>query len=292
LTARPAFAGETIMEKLSPRLTSDPPWVRSVRPEISPGLEEVLRKMMARRPEDRYQTPLEVAQALEPFATPVTGAPQAKVVMAMPVAPDAIAANVVIAHPVGASAPATAPTPTTEEEPEFLGMTATGRDMSSPSTAAKPATPSAKRGFPLKLVVGLVGGVLMLSLLSCACVVGFFFFKDHKPQKTGTLRITKTKWSTGDEQLIPGRHHHVLVWIERVDFQGPVTIWVKDLPPGVESTPLTLPPKVDSGQVKVTVSFGTEPITKAVRVYAECEEAGASAEMPMTLVVKKDPLKK
>ena len=54
-----------------------------------------------------------------------------------------------------------------------------------------------------------------------------------KPEKTnGTLRITKAKWSMGDEKAIPGKHHHVLVYIERVDFKGPVKVTIKNLPPG------------------------------------------------------------
>ncbi len=85
LTGAPPFAGDTMVEKLGPRVTGDPPWIREARPEVPPLLEEVLRKMMARRPEDRYQTPIEVAQALAPFtAVPPAAAP---VPLATPVAP-------------------------------------------------------------------------------------------------------------------------------------------------------------------------------------------------------------
>ena len=37
------------------------------RPEIPVELDAVVRKMMAKKAEDRYQTPIEVAQALVPF---------------------------------------------------------------------------------------------------------------------------------------------------------------------------------------------------------------------------------
>ena len=40
--------------------------MRKSRPEIPPYLERILAKMMARIPVDRYQTPGEVAKALEP----------------------------------------------------------------------------------------------------------------------------------------------------------------------------------------------------------------------------------
>jgi hypothetical protein len=36
-----------------------------LRPEVSPSLALVVRKMMAKRPEDRYQTPAEAANALK-----------------------------------------------------------------------------------------------------------------------------------------------------------------------------------------------------------------------------------
>ncbi len=292
LAGRPAFLGDNILEKLTPRMTAEPPWIRTARPEVPPGLEEVLRKMMARQPEDRYQTPLEVANALGPFTAPIALAmPTAMpatgpVVMAMPVPPDAVTSNVPMALPI-----ATSP-PFEPDEPSFLEMTASGLDLSSGPAAARPAKPQAKkRPLPLKLLIGVVGSVVLISLLSCACLAGLFYFKDTPVKKNGTLRITKAKWSTGDELLIPGQHHHVLVWIERVDFRGPVKIWVKDLPPGVQSDTLNLVANIDNGQVKVTVSHGTQPVTKAVKVYAECDEAGAWAEMPMTLVVKEDPWK-
>ena len=299
LTARPPFLGENIVEKLGPRLTGEAPWIRAERPEIAPALEEVIRKMMARRPEDRYQTPLEVAEVLERFAAPLamtlpTTAPAAgPVVMAMPVSTPGN--DVPMAQPIAKPGRVTAvmmePDAATSVDVAFSDMTASGRDVSTGASAATPATPTVSRGSTGKLAAMLGGGVLLLSLVSCLCVLGFFFYKDGPSKKNGTLRITNAKWSTGDKKLIPGNHHHVLVWIERVDFKGPVKVRVKDLPAGVESDTLVLAPNVDSGQVKVTVSFGTEPITKPVRVYADCEEAGAKAEFPLTLTVKEDPLK-
>ena len=66
LTAKPPFPGEDAVEKISSRVLGDAPSVRQIRPEVSPALERVLGKMMARDPGDRYQTPGEVAKALEP----------------------------------------------------------------------------------------------------------------------------------------------------------------------------------------------------------------------------------
>jgi formylglycine-generating enzyme required for sulfatase activity/tRNA A-37 threonylcarbamoyl transferase component Bud32 len=70
LTGKPPFPGEDAVTRLAARLQGDPPSPRTMRPEIPPALENVLAKMMARLPGHRYQTPAEVAAALEPIARP------------------------------------------------------------------------------------------------------------------------------------------------------------------------------------------------------------------------------
>ena len=85
LAGQTPFQGNSVLEKLSPRVTDEAPWVRTQRAEVPPALEAVLRTMMARQPDDRYQTPIEVAQALQPFADATPSAAPAGVVMAMPV---------------------------------------------------------------------------------------------------------------------------------------------------------------------------------------------------------------
>jgi serine/threonine protein kinase len=46
------------------------PSLCQARPDVPPGLPRVLERMLAKKPEDRYQTPGEVAAALEPFTKP------------------------------------------------------------------------------------------------------------------------------------------------------------------------------------------------------------------------------
>jgi serine/threonine protein kinase/N-acetylneuraminic acid mutarotase len=75
LTGQPPFAGEDAVEKIGARVLGDAPSVRGGRPEVSPALELVLAKMMARNPADRYQTPGEVAKALEPHTDKAGQAP-------------------------------------------------------------------------------------------------------------------------------------------------------------------------------------------------------------------------
>jgi len=69
------FAGGTLAQKLRKHAQAEPPPLAGV----PAGLEAVIRKMMAKRPEDRYQVPGEAAAALAPFCRsgPVAAIPMA-----------------------------------------------------------------------------------------------------------------------------------------------------------------------------------------------------------------------
>ncbi|MFM7150668.1 MAG: protein kinase domain-containing protein [Gemmataceae bacterium] len=68
LTGQLPFPGEgSDMELMMQRLSQEPPSIRVAQPELPDSLDRVVRKMMALKPEDRYQTPQEVLQALLPF---------------------------------------------------------------------------------------------------------------------------------------------------------------------------------------------------------------------------------
>ncbi len=321
LAGAPPFAGDTMVEKLSPRVTGEPPWIREVRPEVPPLLEQVLRTMMARKPEDRYQTPLEAALALAPFtapvaaggppvalAMPVTGPPAAGVVMALPVT--GTAAQAALAQPVGASADyadaatlvlppelamrAAPPAPVQAEEPALLGMSPTGRDPAAGKTPSssrpKPkAQPEATSGFPIKLIAILGGAAFGLAALGClGCLLMFW---PATVKKKGSIVITEeTKFSNPMNLAKPGRNN-VLVFIRRVDFSGPVTVTLKDLPDGVAVEPRTITAKNDKIELPFVVSYGTPPQVKPIRLIAECESDGISTEMPLTLTIIEDPKK-
>jgi len=54
LAGRPPFPGGTLLEKIQRHRTEEPAPVEQLNPEVPAGLGAVVRKMMARRPEDRY----------------------------------------------------------------------------------------------------------------------------------------------------------------------------------------------------------------------------------------------
>jgi serine/threonine-protein kinase len=68
LTGQVPFTEGTTMEKLVRHSTVEPPPVEHFRTDLPAALAATVRRMMAKKPEARYQTPIEVAAALAPFA--------------------------------------------------------------------------------------------------------------------------------------------------------------------------------------------------------------------------------
>ncbi|MBY0524870.1 MAG: protein kinase [Gemmataceae bacterium] len=64
LTGQPPFAGATLTEKLMKQQTVMPRPIGEFRNDVRASAVQVLDKMLAKRPGDRYQTPSEVAAAL------------------------------------------------------------------------------------------------------------------------------------------------------------------------------------------------------------------------------------
>jgi eukaryotic-like serine/threonine-protein kinase len=76
LTGQTPFPDGTIAAKLVAHQTKEPRPVESFRSDVPPGILAVLRKMMAKEPIDRYQEPIQVADALAEWAdTPITPPP-------------------------------------------------------------------------------------------------------------------------------------------------------------------------------------------------------------------------
>jgi serine/threonine-protein kinase len=67
LTGLPPYPGGSAREKVLSHLRVEVPLVRPPKAEAPPGLPKVVGRMMAKRPDDRYQTPGEVAEALLPY---------------------------------------------------------------------------------------------------------------------------------------------------------------------------------------------------------------------------------
>jgi serine/threonine-protein kinase len=68
LAGRPPFKGEHLTEVLLQHQTDPPPPLTDYRKDVPPGVQAIISKLLAKKPEDRFQTPAELAAALAAFA--------------------------------------------------------------------------------------------------------------------------------------------------------------------------------------------------------------------------------
>lgn len=68
LAGRPPFAGGNVIEKMKRLANDTPQHISEIRIDCPHELEEIVEKMLAKRPEDRFQTAGDVVRALRPFA--------------------------------------------------------------------------------------------------------------------------------------------------------------------------------------------------------------------------------
>ena len=129
-----------MIDKLLKHRWEEPPPVEQLRPDVPPAVAAVVRKLMAKKPDDRYQTPAELAAVL------ATVAAEAETFAATAVTTRAIAESRA-AKPLERSSDTLAS--------PFAGL---GMDQ------APAAGPRRNR-----LVIGLVSGVALLGLGDAAC---------------------------------------------------------------------------------------------------------------------------
>jgi serine/threonine protein kinase len=72
LTGRVPFPGGTVAEKLVKHQLDEPAPVEQLCTDVPPGLAAVVRKLMAKNPEQRYQTPVEVVEVLSKGVEPIS----------------------------------------------------------------------------------------------------------------------------------------------------------------------------------------------------------------------------
>ena len=85
LTGQVPFPGGNILEKLSRHERKQALPLEVLRPDLPASVALIVRKLMAKNPADRYQTPGELMDALAPYATPmVTEWPNARPSLHMP----------------------------------------------------------------------------------------------------------------------------------------------------------------------------------------------------------------
>jgi tetratricopeptide (TPR) repeat protein/tRNA A-37 threonylcarbamoyl transferase component Bud32 len=165
LAGRPPFVSRDLAQLIAMQVTAEPEPLEKHRPELPTGLFQVVRTMMAKKPQERPQAPADVAKAIEPWSAPLPKGTS-------PATPD----------PSAASAAALQPT-------AKLGGTLQ-------PTVAEPGRPRAQKGGRLMLGLVLVAAVVgALAWFSPPWLDGLLGKKQSEAAKKdgGPADIAKTK---------------------------------------------------------------------------------------------------
>jgi WD40 repeat protein/serine/threonine protein kinase len=186
LTGQPPFQGGSMTEKLLKHHWDAPPTVQAYRLDAPPIVAALLRKQMAKRPEERFQTPAELAEALARLLAP--GGFQ------LPVPPEWTGFSTEPDVPPPSAIPVTLPTLSDALLPQALIATPTSHDATeemlvSPQPAAPP--PNRKLGL---LVIGATGGGLLLGAL---LLVGLLW-SSRTPAETTRAAATRPTVNLAD----------------------------------------------------------------------------------------------
>lgn len=315
LTNKAPFPGNDQMEKLTARIEKEPSRLREHRPDAPAGLEEVLLRMMARRPEDRYQTPLEAAYALAPFST--SAAPPAPYSAAAPATPMVSPANAtpMVALPVMAmedlpeATPAEFPEATAlampvnmpvrmpvdmpeaiavGESPSYppLGDSAFGEPSHADSTtpaAVREAEAPARTGGMLWVIIAAGLAVLLVS----AGAVGYVVTRPTGPVVGPTLGTMTLEFDSPPDRVWAWKDRKpIIVKVTRHNFSGPVVLAL-DNPPKwarLQSTK-SIPSQGDRGDVIILISWDEFEGADKLRITASSPNSHpATIEYPIEVV--------
>lgn len=162
VTGRLPFEGENVIEKMLKHQQEAPPDLRDVVPDAPTAVADLIKKLMAKRPEDRPASAAEVAEALAPFCRDIVGV----------TVPRGLGPVAVGLEPTVAFSPS--PLPTFQLQPAKTGGSSTKLAGKKPASKPKSRPPGGSSASTLELppprrwtlVAALVAGCGMVVLLS------------------------------------------------------------------------------------------------------------------------------
>jgi serine/threonine-protein kinase len=165
LTGNPAYEKDSEVALIYAHLLEPPPSTRTARPELSPVIDDVIAKAMAKNPDDRYATARELAAAVrQALTSPAADAPPASTPE-----PAAVTAGAPMPAVQAAAAPPAVGTPLAAPPgPPAAPEMPPAHDQAAPPPARSSGTVSRKRlGIAAAIVaLGIVGAVLAVVLSS------------------------------------------------------------------------------------------------------------------------------
>ena len=150
LTGKPPFSSDQYrspIKLLMALATQDPPPLVTRCPEITSELEAIVRQMLAKKPQERFATPRELAEALAPFSQPADVRALVDFLATTPVE-----------EPVDVNAP------------EYIGTPAIDNPQPRPPVAAAPATTTSVAASPARTRTN-VRWLTTLALTACGLFI-------------------------------------------------------------------------------------------------------------------------
>jgi serine/threonine protein kinase len=166
LTGKAPFDGLPLAQKILAQQTQAPKPVSDYRKDVPAGLLAVLEKMTAKRAEDRYALPRDLAEALAPFADmPIPAPTEAEIPRLSPAASGGQTPSSSKKSPSSHNRPS---------RPASNSISATAATPPSPagnpSAIAKPSSPSMPNKWPNSLILAFVAVPLCLTAVIAATV--------------------------------------------------------------------------------------------------------------------------
>jgi serine/threonine protein kinase len=155
LSGRPPFTGETPLAVARQHVEATPAPLRELAPHVPPSLERVVLRALAKRPEDRFASAGELAEALRRFVALGMEA-------TAPLAPVAARPAAASAIPPWQPPPTSAPRPAAAAGSVALPRSAPERGQREPVAVARRRR---RRGFPYGLVAFLVPLLVLVLLI-------------------------------------------------------------------------------------------------------------------------------
>lgn len=284
LTGKAPFAGADHLAKLSARIEGQPPRLNQFLPSAPPGLEDVLLKMLARDPANRYQTPQEVVAALTPFCQPVA-APVAQAKVAVPIipalppkaepSPVALAA-MFDAAPFTIGEAANADVAVEDSLP--FGNANVFEQAESPAPLAKPLRPPAEEEepAPASSLRPIIIGLLAFLVLALGGGGTAYVIMTKKPvpnavipnEAKGTMALSFDSPPANPWPM--GVRRPIIVKVKRENFTGPVTVAIDPEPDWLVINPpkIVIKATADVEEFRLTVRYQTEVGPKSIRFVA------------------------
>ena len=192
LTGRLPFEGENLIEKMLKHQQEPPPDLRALVPGAPAELAELLKRMMAKRPEERPSSAAEVAEVLAPFCRKVMGA-----TLPRSLTPDPVGLEpTVVFNP--------SPLPLAQLQPTKASESPTRSVGKKPAVDTRESTPATSPQSAFQMPPPLRGALVAALLIGCGLVVllSWLVYRP-RPERQAVVSTSTPSRSAATTVLVP-----------------------------------------------------------------------------------------